>query len=325
MTIIWPVMRRFLIGVLVLLAVSFLAYMLIGLMPGDPVDLMAAGNPHMTAADLVRLREFYGLDKPLTHRYAAWLQQVLSGDFGYSRLYTRPVLEAIAPALVTSMILMISSLCLTLLCAIPLGVLAARFQGGRFDYGINLFCFAGVSLPSFWLAILLIYIFAVIFGLLPAGGMAHGSADFFERASHFVLPIFALTLSSIGGYIRHIRAAIIQVQNADFIRTARAIGATEDRIYHSYIPRHITPPLMTIFMLDLGTLFSGALITETVFGLHGMGKLLYDAMMGNDFNLALVILLVLTILIYCANQMADMAVYLSDPRAKNKNKTQGRV
>lgn len=302
-----------------LLILSFLVYILIGLMPGDPVDLMIAGNPQMTAEDAARLREIYGLDQPLFSRYGHWLSAALTGDLGYSRLYGLPVLEVLWPRLLNTGLLMGVSLTLTLLLAIPLGVYAARKHGTFTDKAISFICLAGISLPAFWLGLLLIALFSVTLEWLPAGSLLD-SDDLLLKIKSMVLPVLTLTAASLAVYIRHLRSAMIDSLKADHIRTARAKGCSESRIVWKHAFKSALPPVVTIFMLDLGTLFGGALTIETVFAWPGMGKLMFDAIMGNDYNLALTGFLLLTVFVLAANILADAAYGLLDARVRGGGK-----
>src|SRR5437588_3032024 len=171
-----------------LVLMSFVIYALIGLMPGDPIDLMRQGDPRMSADDVMRLKALYGLDRPLLARYAAWAGQVLAGDLGYSRLFAAPVWTALLPRLGNSLLLMGSSFVLALALALVLGIAAARRPNSRLDAAINLFCFAGVSVPTFWLALVLILVFAAGFGWLPASEIATaGTSDIADRLRHLLL------------------------------------------------------------------------------------------------------------------------------------------
>lgn len=296
-----------------LFLLSFLVYFLIGMMPGDPVDLMIAGNPQMTAEDAARLRELHGLDRPLAARYATWLGDALRGDLGYSRLYGLPVLDVIFPRLGHTLLLMGMALAFTLLLAIPLGVWAAYRKDSTIDRVINVFCLAGISLPAFWLGLLLIALFSVQLGWLPAGASLD-NADITQRIKSMLMPVATLTLASMAIYIRHLRSAMTDALRADHIRTARAKGCGEGRVVWHHAFRAALPPLVTLFMLDLGTLFGGALTIETVFAWPGMGKLMFDAVMGNDYNLALCGFLILTSFVLLANLLADMTYGLLDAR-----------
>lgn len=305
-------LQRLLESLLVLGLMSFLVYLLIGLMPGDPIDIMISGDPNMSAADAERLRAVYGLDQPLLARYWAWLTSVLSGDLGYSRLFNRPVETILLPRLGNTLLLMGAALLLALIVALPLGVAAARRPGSLLDVSVNLGAFAGASLPPFWLAILLILLFAVYLGWLPAGGMGDGSLA--ERLRHMILPVVALSVASVAGLLRHIRAALREALRQDYVRTARAKGLSDRQVVYRHALRNAMIPVVTILALDLGMLFSGALITETVFGWLGMGKTIYDAIMGNDYNLALIGLLLATGTVLLANLLADLVYAWLDPR-----------
>ncbi len=299
----------------VLAIMSFVIYALIGLMPGDPIDLMISSNPHLTPADAVRLKALYGLDRPLIERYFAWAKAALTGDFGYSRLYVKPAFEVLLPRLGNTALLMGASIICAYALALPLGILAARKPGSAIDSAVNMLCFAGISVPPFWLALMLILIFAAGLGVLPAGGIATiGDGSIPDRLQHLVLPVATLTLASMGGHLRYIRASMIETLRQDFIRTARAKGAGETRVLTRHALRNALIPVVTVLALSFGSLFSGALITETMFAYPGMGKLIYDAIQGNDFNLALAGLLLATLTVLLANLAADIAYAVIDPR-----------
>lgn len=309
------ILIRLLQAVAVLAIMSFVIYTLIGLMPGDPIDMMIASNPHLTAADAVRLKALYGLNRPLFERYLAWAQAALTGNLGYSRLYMRPVLSILLPRLGNTALLMGTSFICAYGLALPLGIVAARRPGSLLDNAANFIAFAGISVPSFWLALMLILVFAATLGWLPAGGIATiGDGGFLDRLRHLVLPVATLTLASMGAYLRYVRASMIETLREDFIRTARAKGAGETRVLLHHALRHALIPVVTVLALSFGALFSGALVTETMFAYPGMGKLIYDAILGNDFNLALAGLLLATAMVLFGNLMADIAYALIDPR-----------
>jgi len=313
-------MARFILGrsaqtVLVLLVMSFVIYGLIGLMPGDPVDLMASGNPGATPEVVAHLRAIYGLDQPLLARYGRWLAAALAGDFGYSRVHAVPVLQVLWPALGETCKLMLSSFAISAALAILLGVAAANRPGGWPDNVISLIAFAGISVPVFWLALVLILVFAVWLHWLPAsGGASFGAGGLVDQVRHLALPVAALTLASTGQFTRFVRASMIETLRLDFIRTARAKGAPWARIVWVHALRNAMIPVVTIFALSFGSLFSGALVTETMFAVPGMGRMIYDAILGNDYNLALVGLLFATLLTLLGNLLADLAYAWLDPR-----------
>jgi peptide/nickel transport system permease protein len=306
--------------VIVLVIMSFVVYLLIGLMPGDPIDMLVSGNPRITSEDAKRLRALYGVDRPLIERYFAWAQQVLSGNFGYSRSLNRPVLAVLWPRLLNTLELAGFAFVISTLIALPLGVWAAARPRSKADYLVNLFCFAGISAPTFWLALLLISLFAVKLGWLPAGGMADPRAgtSFLaavgQNVRFAVLPVATLAVIQLGVYTRFMRGAMIEVLRQDYIRTARAKGASEWRVLLGHAFANALAPVLTILALSFGALFSGAMITETMFAWPGMGATIYQAIQTNDFNLALIGLLLATFATIAGNLLADLALVAVDPR-----------
>jgi peptide/nickel transport system permease protein len=307
---------RFLQATIVVLVMSFVVYGLIGLMPGDPIDIMLAGDPNMTSEDAARLRAVYGLDRPLFERYLAWLGSAVGGDFGYSRQHHQPVLTIVLPRLLNTVYLMLGAFVISVAVAIPAGVYAARHPRSLVDQAINLFCFAGISLPVFFLALLLIILFAVQLGILPASGMrtVGGQTSLVDHLRHLALPVMTLTIANIAQVTRYVRAGMIEVLREDYIRTARAKGADEGRVVWRHALRNAMIPTVTIMALECGTLLSGALITETMFAYLGMGKLIFDSILANDFNVALVGLLFACSVVLLMNLIADLLYAALDPR-----------
>ncbi|MCZ6588199.1 MAG: ABC transporter permease [Alphaproteobacteria bacterium] len=315
-------LARRLLGTLIVLAVmSFVIFSLIGLMPGDPIDIMIASNPDLTPADGVRLKKLYGLDLPIGERYWNWLTAALGGDLGYSRTFNRPVLEILLPRLGNTITLLGIASLLAIAVALPLGFAAAVRPHSKTDNSINMFCFAGISVPPFFLAILLIILFAVTLGVLPAGGMGPvgGEGGVFARLEFLVLPVLTLTIASLAAYTRFARASMMEAMRQDYVRTAYAKGLAVRQVVVGHAMRNALLPLVTIVALDFGALVSGALITETMFGYLGMGKLLFDSILANDFNLALVGLLFATLLVLVGNFLADIAYAAIDPRISFKS------
>jgi peptide/nickel transport system permease protein len=306
--------RRLIQAVAVLAAMSLVVYVLLGLMPGDPVDLMASGDPKMTPADMQRLRALHGVDRPILERYASWATAALQGDLGWSRSFRRPVLEIMAPRLANTLLLMGSALAVALGIGLPLGIWAAARRGRLADQAINLACFAGAATPTFWLALLLMMVFAVHLGWLPAGSLPPDGAGPLEVLRHMALPVATLALVEAGIYARHMRAAMIDALAQDYVRTARAKGASELRILLVHALRNAALPVTTVAALGFGGLFSGALVTETMFAWPGMGKLIYDSILTSDFNMALVTLLFATLVTLLANLLADLGYAALDPR-----------
>ncbi len=315
-------MRRFLLNrvsqtALVLLVMSLVIYTLIGLMPGDPLDMMLASQPGITPEAVARLRLIYGLDQPLWLRYAHWLLAVLQGDFGYSRSHAIPVWAVLAPALWTTCQLMLISFVISVVLALVLGIVSAIRPGGWLDHAISFTAFAGISVPVFWLALMMILVFAVQLHWLPASGAANmGDGGVLDRMRHLIMPVATLALANTGGFTRYVRASMVETMRLDHIRTARAKGNPERRVLLIHALRPAMIPVLTVMATNFGTLFSGALLTETMFAQPGMGKVIYDAILSNDFNLALSGLLFATLITLLANLAADLGYAWLDPRIR---------
>ena len=302
-------------SIIVLTVMSFVIYWLMGLMPGDPVDLMINADPKLTSEDSARLRSIHGLDVPITVRYWNWLTEALSGNLGYSRLHSKPALVIIGPAIVNTAILLGLGFALSIFFAIPAGIISAVRRNTWLDYVINLFSFLAISVPSFWLALLLITIFSVTLGLFPAGGtQTIGVNSLWDKATFLILPVATVTMLSFGSYARFTRSEMIQTLHQEYIRTARAMGVPESRVILRHALRNSLIPVVTVIALDFGYLFSGALTIEIVFAYPGMGKLIFDSIMGNDFNLAMVALMFATSMTLLGNLLADLAYGALDPR-----------
>ncbi|AFY01833.1 dipeptide transport system permease protein DppB [Bdellovibrio bacteriovorus str. Tiberius] len=300
---------------------SYVCFYLMSLMPGDPVDMMVASNPKITAEDVARLKSLYGLDQPVYKRYASWMGSILQGDLGYSRTYRVPVQELMGPRLWNTFLLSAISLTLSIAIAIPLGVISALKPGSRTDYIVNLFSFGGISIPSFWLAIVLIILFAVKFPILPAGGtQTIGAsdmglwADIKDRSIYLILPVLSLSIQQIGRFSRFTRSTMLEAMRNDFIRTARAKGLSRKTVIWQHGFRNALIPLITILALSFSGLFSGAILTETVFAYQGVGKLVYDSIIGNDYNVAMISFVISVSMVLLMNLVADIMYGFADPR-----------
>ena len=256
------ILRRILQTLVLIVVLSYLCFNLMTLMPGDPVELMISSNPKITAEDVARLREFYGLDQPTWVRYKNWASEIIQGDLGFSRTYRIPVPEMIGPALKYTFILSMSSLVFSLMIAIPLGIYCALKPNSKFDYIVNLLSFAGISAPSFWLGIVLIIIFSVKLGWLPAGGYqttgivySNVFEELWDKLQYLILPVASLSIQSIGRFSRFARSAMLEAMRNDYIRTARAKGLSENIVIWKHGFRNALIPLITIVTLSLSSVF----------------------------------------------------------------------
>ena len=307
---------RLLAASLVLAAMSFVIFALIGLMPGDPLDLVISSDPDITQAGTARLREIYGVDTPISARYRHWILSALQGDLGFSRTQHRPVLDIVVPALGNTILLTGTAFVVAKLLALALGTVAALHPGRWPDRLIAVFTHVSIALPSFWLGLMLIYLFAVTLGWLPAGGMPRTGGGPGSTLAHLVMPVLTLTIVEIGGPTRYVRAAMLEVLSQDYIRAADARGLSRLRVILRHALRNASIPVVTIVAHGFGHLVSGALLTETIFAWRGMGLLTLEAVMDNDYSLALVCLLLTTATVLAANIFADAACSWLDPRIR---------
>ena len=291
-------------------------------MPGDPVDIMASSNPKITSDDIARLRKLYGLDKPAYERYYNWLKEVAQGELGYSRMYKVPVEEVIGHRLINTFFLSMGALLISILVAIPLGIFAALRNGKAWDYFLNFTAFAGISVPSFWLALILILVFAVYFKALglPAGGTEtigvhlQGIDLILDRLKYMILPMLSLTALQMGTFVRYARSSMLETMRMDYIRTAKAKGLDRLTIIWNHGFRNALIPLITVVAISFSFIFSGAIITETVFAYQGVGKLVFDAIQGNDFNVAMVSFMISVAMVLFMSLIADILYAVVDPR-----------
>ncbi len=319
------ILRRLFQTIVVIIILSYVCFGLMTLMPGDPVELMISANPRITQEDVIRLRDFYGLDQPVYKRYFNWVKDIAQGDIGYSRTYRIPVMEMMGPALFATFVLSICSLIFSLAVAIPLGIISALKPNSKIDYAVNLFSFAGISVPSFWLGIVLIIIFSVNLGWLPAGGyqttgMQYSSffAELMDKSKYLILPVLSLSIQSIGRFSRFTRSAMLEAMRNDFIRTARAKGLANQVVIWRHGFRNALVPLVTIVAISFSSIFSGALITETLFAYPGVGRLIYSSIIGNDYNVAMISFVISVSMVLLFSLVADILYGVIDPRISYK-------
>jgi peptide/nickel transport system permease protein len=307
-----------------LLILSVLLFLLVRAAPGGPLA-QAERNPNITAAQMQQMRERLGLDQPLYRQYVQWMGGMLQGDLGQSIKSNRPVATMIGERIPNTLLLVGIAFLLTLLTAIPLGAFSARYQYSRFDYLVTTLTFAGQSAPIYWFGLMAILIFYVWLDnpftggpLLPAGGMQSltGPKGLGDRIWHLILPVSTLCLSWVAWYSRFFRASMLEVFNADYVRTARAKGLTERKVTYVHALRNGIMPLITMIALDFPTMFAGALFVETIFSWPGMGRLFWDAARGRDYPVLLGVILVNAGIIVFANILADFFYAVIDPRVR---------
>lgn len=317
--------RRALQSIPMLIFLSMILFLLVRAAPGGPLA-QAERNPNISAEQIEALRERLGLDQPLYVQYGKWIRGiVVEGDLGKSIKSNRPVAELIGERIPNTLLLVGTAFLITLLVAIPLGALSARKQYSFFDYAVTTFAFAGQSVPVYWLGLMAILVFYVGLDnpftggpLLPAGGMYSIGSDknLGDLIWHMILPVGTLCLAWIAWYSRFFRAGMLEVLNADYVRTARAKGLSERTVTYTHAMRNAIVPLITMIALDLPSMFAGALFIETIFSWPGMGRLFWEAARGRDYPVLLGVILINAVLIVVANIIADILYGFADPRVR---------
>jgi peptide/nickel transport system permease protein len=298
-----------------LVFVSMLIFGLQQLLPGDPAVVLAGEerDPQVVA----HLRAKLHLDEPLPLRYAYWVGGVLQGDLGESVRTQLPVLGLILQKLPVTIELALMAFAIALLIGIPAGVVSAVGRGTAWDYGANIFALWGLSTPNFWLGILLILLFSVELGWLPASGYVSPFEDLGANLASMIMPAFVLGNAIAAVLMRHTRSAMLQVLSSDYVRTARAKGLNERVVVLKHALRNALTPIITLGALELGTLLSGAVLTEQVFTIPGFGKLIIDAVFNRDYQVVQGVVLVTATAYITLNLLADLAYFLANPRLRS--------
>ncbi|HEW92561.1 MAG TPA: ABC transporter permease [Thermotogaceae bacterium] len=299
-------------------------FFILNAMPGDPLLYSRVENPRVIVQDperIAKLREYYHLDDPLIVRYFFWLKSLFKGDLGYSSMYKLPVLKLIKSRLPNTLMLTVTAWLIGLIVAFPIGIYSAVKKYSFLDYFFTVLAFIGISLPTFWFALMAIIVFSVFLGWFPAAGVQtygiSGSWNIFvDKLKHLALPSLVLGLVQVAYWVRYIRTSLLEVLDQDYIRTAYSKGAPDKRVILRHALRNAMIPIITIIALDIPYFFGGALIVETIFSWPGMGRLMYEAVLASDYNLAINCLMFITIVTLLSNLLADFLYVLVDPRIR---------
>ena len=322
------IVKRILISIVILFFVAFIIYALMRCLPASYIENMArqkSMQPGSTSFEdwMEQLTAMYNMDKGIFYGFFAWLGQMLRGEFGDSWFYTVPVIEKFHSTIWISFWMGLVAMVLELILAIPLGVVAATKQYSKTDYTISVLALAGISLPTFFFASLLKLLFSVKLGWFDLFGLTgrnyeqlNAMGQFLDKAHHLVLPIITLVVISVGSLMRYTRTNMLEVLNADYIRTARAKGLDERTVIYHHAFRNTLIPLVTIVGGSLPGLFSGALITETLYSIPGIGYTSYQAMVGGDIPFSMFYLTFLAILTLAGNLISDILYAVVDPRVR---------
>ena len=322
------ILKRILISIVILFFVGFLIYALMRCLPTSYIENMARQKSMQPGSKsfeewMAQLTTMYNMDKSIIPGYFAWLGNALRGQFGDSWFYTVPVLEKFNDCIWLSFAMGGIAFLLEVLIAIPLGIIAATKQYSRADYTISILALAGISLPTFFFASLLKLMFSVKLGWFDLFGLVGRNynqlsawGQFLDKAHHLVLPVVTLVVISVGSLMRYTRTNMLEVLNADYIRTARAKGLSERKVVYHHAFRNTLIPLVTIIGGSLPGLFSGALITETLFAIPGIGYISYQAMIAGDIPFSMFYLVFLSVLTLLGNLIADILYAVVDPRVR---------
>ncbi len=315
--------KRTLLMVPILLGITLLSFGIMHLAPGGPAEAQMEFSAKASAEARERLRKLYGADQPVHKQYLTWLTKFVTLDFGEAFADGRKVKDKILERLPITITINLLSLGVILLIAIPIGIMSATRQYSLLDRFTTIFVFVGYSTPSFWLALLLIYLLGVQWGVLPISGKESLDVTGFttwqwllDRAEHLVLPVFVSAFGGLAGFSRYMRNNMLEVMRQDYIRTARAKGLSEGTVIYKHALRNALMPVITILGLSLPGIIGGSVIMETVFGIPGMGQLLYQAVFSRDYNLAMGILVPAAVLTMLGNFLADIGYALADPRVR---------
>jgi peptide/nickel transport system permease protein len=306
--------RRLLQLIPTLFLVSVLIFGLQQLLPGDPALVMAGEEKDPAVIEQIRQR--YRLDQPLPMQYLYWVGGVLRGDLGESMRLGLPVSQLIAEKLPVTLQLATMAMTFALLIGIPAGVLSAVKKGTAWDVGANVFALWGLSTPNFWLGIMLIFLFSVQLGWLPASGYVSPFEDLGQSLAATVMPAFVLGNAIAAVLMRHMRSAMLQAMGADYVRTARAKGLRERAVVLRHALRNALTPVITLGALEFGTLLSGAVLTEQVFSIPGFGKLIVDAVFNRDYAVVQGVVLVTATVYILLNLLADVLYVMVNPRLR---------
>ncbi len=316
------VLKRLYQMVPLLFFISALIYLLLYLMPGDPLYRMLEDVPNLRPEDHERLRRLYGLDDPVYVQYWKWLWQLIQLNPGYSREFGQPVIDVIWPALKNTLVLTVTAVVIGKGLAVLLGIFSAVRQYSIGDYILTALTFIAYSIPAFWLALMMIIVFAVKLGWFPTSGIVHPDvtpgtwAAALDWLRHLVLPVTALAISEIIQVQRFMRSSLLEVLRQDYLMTARAKGLSERVVIGRHALKNALIPVVTIIAITMPRVIGGSTVIETVFAYPGMGRLLFTSIMGNDYIVAMTVVMIIALTVVSFNLLADILYGWLDPRIR---------
>ena len=310
------ILRRLLQMIPVLLMVTMLVYGLMLAIPGDPARALIGPGESLDEEQLALIRREHNFDKPMVVQYAIWLGRALQGDLGRSTQNRRPVSEELATRAAVTLQFGIVAWVMAVVIGVPAGIVSAVYRGKTLDYVATILSISGVAIPNFWLGIMSILLFGVILGWFPTQGYVDIFEDPVEGLRHMVLPAFALGITSWALIMRQSRSAMLEVLAQDYVRTARAKGLRNSQVIWIHALRNALLPVVTVFGLQTGRIFAGAVVIETLFGIPGMGQFMVQAIFARDFMSVQGAVLIMALAVLAANLLTDLAYAWLDPRIR---------
>lgn len=307
--------KRLLEVIPTLLILSVIIFVLQHLLPGDPALALAGEDADRELIE--QIRQQYGLNQPLPVQYFKWFGGILYGDLGQSMRMNRPVLDLILARLPVTLQLAVFSMIIALAVGITAGIIAAVRKQSAWDYGANLVALAGISVPNFWLGIMMILVFSVMLNWLPASGYVSPLIDPLRSLQSLLMPSIVLGTAIAGVIMRHTRSAMLQALESDYVRTARAKGLAEWVVVVRHAMRNALTPVITLGALEFGNLLGGAVLTEQIFNIPGFGKLIVDAVYNRDYAVVQGVVLVTALIYVLMSLLADIGYMLANPRLRN--------
>jgi peptide/nickel transport system permease protein len=295
--------------------VSVIIFSLQHLLPGDPALIMAGEDKDPEVIEQIRRQ--YHLDQPIPVQYVYWIKGVFMGDLGESLRLKAPVLDLILQKLPVTLQLAVMAMAIALAIGVTAGVISAVKKDSIWDYAVNVISLWGISTPNFWLGIMMIFLFAVTLGWLPASGYVSPWEDWRQSLATTIMPAFVLGNAIAGVIMRHTRSAMLQALQSDYVRTARAKGLTERVVVVKHAMRNALTPVITLGALEFGTLLSGAVLTEQIFTIPGFGKLIVDAVFNRDYAVVQGVVLVTATTYIILNLLADVGYIFVNPRLRS--------
>ena len=310
--------------IVLLIGITFISFLVIHLAPGNPVDAQNQMNPRMTTQAKEKLAQLYGLDKPVLVQYANWCRRLLLFDFGNSFMDGKKVTQKIGEAIPVTLVINLLSLLIIFFAGVPLGVLGALRKDAATDKMIGVLSLFLLSVPAFWLSLVLVWVFGVCFRVFPASGIHSLFYEemppflrFLDLAKHLALPVFISSLAGLAALSRYMRSSMIEVLGQNYIRTARAKGLPEREVLYRHALKNAILPVLTILGLSIPGLLGGSVVIETIFSIPGMGRLFFNSVFARDYPVIMGMLTLGAILTLLGNTLADLAYAWADPRVRD--------